>query len=173
MIKAVVFELKKDFNTEFAALQNNKEDQLLTIQEKNEAIMDLLQNLNISEELFAPKSHDLENPEAILSVDPSEIKVEKYYTKEERAQQEEERRIREAKEAARSGDTIQTRGLKTMMGGTELNLQKKKNEIDESLQREDWMNKPVEEMTDEEKAKLKDFETRLKEFKEKQKKAWE
>jgi len=29
------------------------------------------------------------------------------------------------------------------------------------------MNKPVDEMTDEEKSKLKDFETRLKEFKEK------
>jgi hypothetical protein len=35
------------------------------------------------------------------------------------------------------------------------------------------MNKPVDEMTDDERAKLKDFETRLKEFKEKQKKAWE
>jgi hypothetical protein len=57
-----------------------------------------------------------------LEVDPSEIRVEKYYTKEERAQQDEERRIREAREAERSGDTVGTRGLKTMMGGTELNL---------------------------------------------------
>lgn len=45
-----------------------------------------------------------------------------------------------------------------MLGGTELNLQKKKNEMDESLVREDWMNKPVEEMSDDEKAKLKEFE---------------
>lgn len=45
-----------------------------------------------------------------------------------------------------------------MLGGTELNLQKKKGELDESLIREEWMNKPVDEMSDEEKAKLKEFE---------------
>lgn len=45
-----------------------------------------------------------------------------------------------------------------MMGGTELNLKKEKNLMDESLIREDWMNKPVEEMTDDEKARFKEFE---------------
>jgi len=45
-----------------------------------------------------------------------------------------------------------------MMGGTELNLKKEKNLMDQELIREDWMNKPVEEMTDDEKARLKEFE---------------
>lgn len=60
-----------------------------------------------------------------------------------------------------------------MMGGTELNLKKEKNLMDQELIREDWMNKPVDEMTDDEKARLKEFEQKEKEFKEKQKKAWE
>ena len=59
------------------------------------------------------------------------------------------------------------------MGGTELNLKKEKNLMDQELIREDWMNKPVDEMSDDEKARLKEFEQKEKEFKEKQKKAWE
>ena len=60
-----------------------------------------------------------------------------------------------------------------MMGGTELNLKKDKATLDQELVREDWMNKPVEEMSDDEKAKFKEFEQKEKEFKEKQRKAWE
>jgi len=45
-----------------------------------------------------------------------------------------------------------------MMGGTELNLKKEKNLMDQELIREDWMNKPTEEMSDDERARLKEFE---------------
>ena len=44
-----------------------------------------------TEELFEPKSHELETPETILKVNEDEIKVEKYLTKEERAILEAER----------------------------------------------------------------------------------
>jgi hypothetical protein len=60
-----------------------------------------------------------------------------------------------------------------MMGGTELNLKKEKNLMDQELIREDWMNKAVDEMTEDEKTRLKEFEQKEKEFKEKQRKAWE
>ena len=60
-----------------------------------------------------------------------------------------------------------------MMGGTELNLKKDQNLIQTELVREDWMNKPYEEMNEEEKLKFKEFEVKEKEFKEKQRKAWE
>ena len=55
-------------------------------------------------------------------------------------------------------DNVGQRGLKTMMGGTELNLKKDQNNLQAELVREDWMNKPIEEMNDEEKYKLKEFE---------------
>jgi len=76
------------------------------IKEKNEMISELLSNLKQEEELFEPKSHSLENPEQILEVHPDEIKVERYLTKEERAKQEEERRIKEEREAALKGDNV-------------------------------------------------------------------
>jgi hypothetical protein len=41
------------------------------------------------------------------------------------------------------------------------------------LVREDWMNKPQEQMSDEEKFKFKEFLQKEKEFKDKQRKAWE
>ena len=71
------------------------------------------------------------------------------------------------------GDNVGQRGLKTMMGGTELNLKKDSNSVQAELIREDWMNKPVEQMNDEEKYKLKEFLQKEKEFKDKQRKAWE
>ena len=41
------------------------------------------------------------------------------------------------------GDNVGQRGLKHMLGGTELNLKKEKNQMEE-LVREDWMSKPFE-----------------------------
>jgi len=108
-----------------------------------------------------------------LTVDPSEIRVEKYYTKEERAAQDAERKRQEEREAALKGDNVGQRGLKTMLGGTELNLKKDKGGEAQELVREDWMNKPFDDMSDDEKAKFKEFEQKEKEFKEKQRKAWE
>lgn len=136
-------------------------------------IQELLENLKQTEELFEPKSHPLETPETILTVDPSEIRVEKYYTKEERAAQDAERKRQEEREAALKGDNVGQRGLKTMLGGTELNLKKDKGGEAQELVREDWMNKPFDDMSDDEKAKFKEFEQKEKEFKEKQRKAWE
>jgi len=169
----VVFELKEDFNSEFNELEKFKEDQLFAIKEKNELISELLENLKYDEELFEPKAHYLEHPETILKVSDDEIKVEKYLSKEERAKLEEEKRRQEEREAALRGDNVGQRGLKHMMGGTELILKKEKNMIDQELIREDWMSKPYDEMTDEEKTKMKEFEKKEKEFKEKQRKAWE
>mmetsp|Transcript_23105 Transcript_23105/g.35787 ORF Transcript_23105/g.35787 Transcript_23105/m.35787 type:complete len:412 (-) Transcript_23105:907-2142(-) len=173
LLKAVVFELKDDFNKEFTELEKFKEDQLFAIKEKNELIAELLDNLKYQEEMFEPQPHPLENPESILHVGEDEIKVEKFLSKEERAKLEEERRKQEEREAALRGDNVGQRGLKYMLGGTELILKKEKNLIDQELIREDWMNKPADEMSDEEKAKLKEFEKKEKEFKEKQRKAWE
>jgi hypothetical protein len=173
LIKAVIFQMKEDFNKEFSDLKQNKLDQEFAIQDKNEQIKELLENLKQEEELFTPEPHQLEDPSHILKVEEDEIKVEKYLTKEEREALEEERRRQAEREALLKGDNVGQRGLKTMLGGTELILKKDKNQINQELIREDWMNKPVEDMTDEEKTKLKEFEKKEKEFKDKQRKAWE
>ena len=173
LLREVIFELKRDFNKEFESLEKFKEDSLFTIKEKNEMIKELLTNLKQEDDIFEPQSHPLEVPEHIFDVKEEEITVEKYLTKEERAKLEEEKRRQEEREKALQGDNVGQRGLKNMMGGTELNLKKDQNLIQTELVREDWMNKPYEEMNDEEKLKFKEFELKEKEFKDKQKKAWE
>ena len=173
LLREVIFELKRDYNKEFDALERFKEDQIFLIKEKNELIKELLFNLKTEDELFEPDSHILENPDHIFDVKESDIKVEKYLTKEERAKLEEERKRQEERERAMQGDNVGQRGLKTMMGGTELNLKKDSNLAAAELVREDWMNKPPEQMNEEEKYKFKEFLQKEKEFKDKQRKAWE
>ena len=65
-------------------------------------------------------------------------------------------------------DDAGVRAVKQMMGGTL--EEKKENPLDEGLEREEWMTKPSDEMTEEERLKLKEFEVkrqRLEEEKEK------
>lgn len=58
------------------------------------------------------------------------------------------------------------------MGG-ELTFKKEKNLLEQELVREDWMSKPDEEMTEDERQRYREFLQKEKEFKEKQRKAWE
>jgi hypothetical protein len=65
------------------------------------------------------------------------------------------------------------RGLTNMMGGNELIIKKEKNKLEEELVREDWMNKPETEMSEDEKTRLREFEQRVKDSIDKQKKQWD
>lgn len=85
---------------------------------------------------------------------------------------EEAERKRQEKEALLQGDNIGQRGLKTMIGGNELIFKKEKNKLEDEFVREEWMDKPEEEMNEDEKIKLKEFTQRLADSKEKQRKQW-
>ena len=54
------------------------------------------------------------------------------------------------------GDNVYSRGLTNMMNNT-LESKKDKGIFDQTLEREEWMDKPIEEMSEEEKLKLKHF----------------
>jgi hypothetical protein len=54
LLREVIFELKRDYNKEFEALEKFKEDSLFTIKEKNEMIKELLMNLKQEDEIFEP-----------------------------------------------------------------------------------------------------------------------
>lgn len=98
----------------------------------------------------------MEKPNRIFEVADDEIKVEKYLTKEEKARLAEIEAKRLAREALLKGDNVGQRGLKVMMGG-ELIFKKDKGALEMELVREDWMSKPEEEMSEDEKVKLKEF----------------
>lgn len=173
LIKEIIFELKRDFNKEFELLEKHKNDHIFTIGEKNDQIKDLLENLkepiNIEKFQVAPE----EKPDHIFELnEATEINVERFLTKEQREELEEIERKQQEREALLQGDNVGQRGLVRMLGGNELIFKKEKNKIDEELVREDWMNKPETDLTDEEKQKLKDFEQRVKDSFEKQKKQW-
>lgn len=60
-----------------------------------------------------------------------------------------------------------------MMMGGELIFKKEKTSAEFDIPKEEWMNKPDEEMTDEERARYREWLQKEKEFKDKQRKAWE
>lgn len=173
LLKECVFDLKRDFNKEFDSFERFKEEQLFAIKERNEQIIELQQNLGQPEEIETPEAHILEDPNHIFEVGTEEIGVEKYLTKEERAKAAEAERIRLEREAMLKGDNVGMRGLKAMMGGTELIFKKEKNPLEQELEREDWMNKPEEEMNEDEKQRYKEFLQKEKDLLEKRKKSWE
>jgi cilia- and flagella-associated protein 43 len=174
MLQDVVFSLKEAFNKEFEEFQIFKENKIMQIQEKNQRKKEILTDLKIEEELFVPRNHLAESPDHILSIKPEEITVEKYLTAEEKAIEDEKRRIEEERLKALEGDNVGQRGIKVMLGGT-LELKKNKGIMEETLEREEWMDKPIEDMSEEEKLKLKEFQQKEKELqdeKEKKVKAW-
>lgn len=99
----------------------------------------------------------------------SDIKSEKYLTNEEKAKIEEERKIEEDRLRALEGDNVGQRGLKVMMNGV-LEMKKEKNIMQLELVREEWMNKAIQDMSEEEKLKLKEFEAKEKELEEEKQK---
>lgn len=106
-------------------------------------------------------------------MDESEVNVPRYLTKEERAIKEEEERKAREREEALKGDNVQQRGLKSMMGGNELNLKKDKNKTEITLELPEHLkNKKPEQMNEEEKAQYDEFERKKNDMREKQAKAW-
>jgi len=93
-----------------------------------------------------------------LKILDSEIKIEKFLSKEERIRLETERIKEEERIRARMADDSGQRALRDMMGGTL--EEKKETALTETLQREEWMNKPVDEMTEEEKLKMREYEVK-------------
>lgn len=95
----------------------------------------------------------MENPERILEVGPKDIPFSRYLSREEREKLEKERLKEEERLRALAEDDSSQRALQKMMGGT---LEEKKTSVLEvTVEREKWMDKSPEDMTEDEKNKLK------------------
>lgn len=173
MVRQIVFELKKDFNTEFTILEKSKEEAIFKIKEAQDNIDELLENLNEPADTdTALPTHILEDPNYIFKINPGDITVEKYLTKEEKALALEELRKKEEAEARLKSDNVGRRGLKAMYGGTELIMKIDRGGGDQELEKEEWMNKPEEEMNEEEKIKYNEFLAQLKTQQENKRRGW-
>ena len=158
---------KEGFNLEFEKLENLKEKQLESIEEKNALIAEKQQELNTEINTFKAESHPLEDPQEMLKVREEEITVEKYLTKEEKVALEEKRRKEEERLRLLNSDDSKKQALYNMMWGTIENKSTKWSMLDKELVREEWMDTlTLQEMTEEQRQKLKEFEEKQKKLEE-------
>eukprot|EP01022_Parablepharisma_sp_SALTPOND_P004031 TRINITY_DN1173_c0_g1_i1.p1 TRINITY_DN1173_c0_g1~~TRINITY_DN1173_c0_g1_i1.p1 ORF type:complete len:1181 (-),score=200.28 TRINITY_DN1173_c0_g1_i1:8215-11757(-) len=173
-IKEIIRRMKKEFNKEFETLCNYKSEQISLIKEKNQKIEELERDLKESVEKFEIQEDKREQPEHILKVYDSDIKIPKYLTKEEREKLEEEKRKEEERLKALQSDTLGRRGVMEMMGGV-LEIKRELDELEKALVRQPWMDLPETQMTEnqrQEYTKFRQMEEDLKERKLNQQKAW-
>ena len=91
--------------------------EIMRIKEKNVRISKIIQQLKLSDTLVNPALDVDETPDRLLSVDDSEILIEKYISPEEQEKMEEEAKHEEARRLAEMGDNARERALDMMMGG--------------------------------------------------------
>jgi WD40 repeat protein len=169
-----ILEIQKAFNSKFDTFVKMKQDEISKIEEKNERVAAIISQLQLTEQVYHPELDEDEAPERIIEVQDSEIKVEKVLSEAERKKLEAKRLAHEERLRMNGEDNSRQRALLQMMGGKleDRKMQEEKEEI----VRPEWMNKPKEELTDEEKKLMKEFEKKMaifKEEQEKQKKALE
>merc|ERR1719469_467648 len=76
-------------------------------------------------------------------------------------------------EANLKKDNVFRRGLKTMYGGTDLINKIERGSGEEELEREEWMNKPEQDMNEEEKIKYQEFLQKLATHEENKRRKWD
>jgi hypothetical protein len=154
-----ILDIKKQFNTIFMEVSRNKQDEISKIEEKNERISAILVQLDKQEDIYHPELDSDEVPESNITVKDDEVKIEKFRNAEERNKDENKRRVEEERFRIQSEDNARVRALMTMMNGK---LDDKKEQVETvEIQRPEWMNKPKEEMTEDEKKAVKEFEKKL------------
>ncbi|ORY35132.1 WD40 repeat-like protein [Neocallimastix californiae] len=168
ILEEIIIDIKKQFNEKFDEQVKSKNDILSKVEEKNERIQTIIEELEIKEEIFQPTLDDDEIPDSCLKIDESEIKAEKYLTEEEKKKLEEKRLIEEQRLRERLEDNWQERALQEMMNGTLVD----KNDNDKKIQipKPECMNKPKEELTEDEIKQIKEYEKKVEAFMEEQEK---
>lgn len=94
-----------------------KLNEITRIREKNVRISKIISQLKLEESLVQPSLSESEQPEKMLTVEDSEIKIEKYISPEVKKRLEEQAQLEEEKRLAAMGDNPRERALDVMMGG--------------------------------------------------------
>ncbi|XP_062319806.1 cilia- and flagella-associated protein 43 [Osmerus eperlanus] len=169
LLQDVIYKVKTAFNTEFLAVYKQKEQEMNRVKDKNRRIVEIMAELDLKEKLWESSLSDNERPERALTVQDSEIQVEKYLSPEQRAMNEEKQKAEEQRRLAAKVDNIRDRALDDMMGGV---LELKKEDIlkMEVPPPEFILSKSDIQWTEEEKKIHKDYEKKAKELSEEKEK---
>ncbi|XP_074855314.1 cilia- and flagella-associated protein 43 [Carettochelys insculpta] len=125
LLQDIIYKVKTAFNKEFDTIARQKEQEIARVKERNLRIQEIVEQLELQEEIWEPALTDDEIPERALTVQDSEIKVEKYLTPEQRAKAEMMAKIEMERRLAAQNSARQ-RALDDMMGGV---LEVKKEDI--------------------------------------------
>ncbi|KAI8899961.1 WD40-repeat-containing domain protein [Globomyces pollinis-pini] len=168
IIGECINDIKDAFKTKFKDIVKSKQDDIQKIEEKNERISLILTQLQLQEKVYHPELDEDEMPETIIEVKDSEVTVERVLSAEELKKVELKRLQAEERLKNQGEDNFRQRALIQMMNG-KLDDRKSQEEKEE-VTKPEWMNKPKDEMSDEEKKLLKEFEKKMAIFKEEQEK---
>ncbi|XP_075712589.1 cilia- and flagella-associated protein 43 isoform X2 [Rhinoderma darwinii] len=168
LLQDIIYNVKTSFNKEFEVVYRQKEQEVARVNERNQRILEIISELNIQEKLIEPKFTDNEKPERALTVDDSEIKVEKYLTPEQKTTVEQQAKQEEEKRLAAQEDNAKQRALNDMMGGV---LEVKKEDILRmEVAQPSFFSKAETEWTEDEKKHFKDYDRKCKELNEEKEK---
>ncbi|KAM6130290.1 cilia- and flagella-associated protein 43 [Phoenicopterus ruber ruber] len=173
LLKDIIYKVKTAFNKEFDIVARQKEQEIARVKERNLRIQEILAQLDLQVEVWEPALTDDEIPERALTVQDSEIKVEKYLTQQEREKAEMLAKLEMERRLA-AMDNERLRALSDMMGGV---LEVKKEDILKmDIPPPPFISKPEHVWNDEEKKIFREHEKKVKELneeKEKHRKALE
>ncbi|KAJ8402751.1 hypothetical protein AAFF_G00364230 [Aldrovandia affinis] len=168
LLQDVISKVKTTFNKEFEATYKQKEQEINRVKERNKRIREIMLELEVEEELWEPAMSDSEKPEKALTVDESEIKVEKYLSLEQRQNEEESKKAEEQRQRDSKSDNVRERALDDMMHGV-LEM-KEEGILKTEISQPEFMSRPEEVWSDEEKKSFKEYDKKVKELIEEQEK---
>ncbi|XP_071090035.1 cilia- and flagella-associated protein 43-like isoform X1 [Haliotis cracherodii] len=169
LLEDAIHRIKNTFNKEFDEVFGKKEQEISKIKEKNKRIVKIMEDLDIKEEVMDYELSALEKPEMLLTVDDSEVKVEKFLTAAQRKKLEQEEKAEEARRLLEKGDNARDRALDMMMGGV-LEI-KKEDELKKDVPKPHFMiSKAEEEWSEDEKKLVGDYEKKVKDLTEEREK---
>ncbi|KAL5017485.1 hypothetical protein ScPMuIL_007074 [Solemya velum] len=169
LLEDAIHRIRVAFNKDFDEVFRKKEQEIDKIKEKNRRISKIMRDLDLNEPLVEPAMSVVEKPERLLTVEDSEIKVEKFMTPEQKKKHEEQLKVEEERRQREAGDNARERALDDMMGGL-LEI-KKEDELKKDVPKPAYiMSKPQEEWTEDEIKIVKDYEKRVKDLQEEREK---
>ncbi|KAM9611800.1 cilia- and flagella-associated protein 43 isoform 1-T2 [Morphnus guianensis] len=163
LLKDIIYKVKTAFNKEFDIVAQQKEQEIARVKERNLRIREILAQLDLQVEVWEPALTDDEIPEQALTVQDSEIKVEKYLTQQEREKAEMLAKLEMERHLA-AMDNERLRALNDMMGGV---LEVKKEDILKmDIPPPPFISKPEHVWSDEEKKIFREHEKKVKQLNE-------
>ncbi|XP_076460305.1 cilia- and flagella-associated protein 43-like [Babylonia areolata] len=169
LLEDAIHRIKVSFNKDFDDVFAKKEQEIGKIKEKNKRISKILNDLDLKETIVEPQLSVHERPEQLLTVDDSEVTVERYLTPEQRKKLEEKQKADEERRLREKGDNQRERALDMMMGGV-LEI-RKEDELKKDVPVPLFMQQKAEtEWTEDEQKMAKEYERKVKELNEEREK---